>query len=43
MSQCHREKTPGGYARIHSHVGGKGFDCSWCHNCSRPERGLIMP
>jgi len=42
-SQCHREKTPGAYDRIHSHVEGKGFDCSWCHNFSRPERGLTMP
>ena len=42
-SQCHREKTPGAYDKIHSHVEGKGFDCSWCHNFSRPERGLTMP
>lgn len=42
-SQCHREKTPGAYDRIHSHVEGKGFDCSWCHNFSRPERGLTKP
>jgi len=42
-SQCHRAKVPGSYDRIHSHVEGKGFDCSWCHNFSRPERGLTMP
>lgn len=42
-SQCHNAKTPGSYDRIHSHVEGKGFDCSWCHNFSRPERGLTMP
>jgi hypothetical protein len=42
-SQCHREKTPGNYTRIHSHSLNKGFDCSWCHTFSRPERGLTMP
>ncbi|MCM2358207.1 MAG: chitobiase/beta-hexosaminidase C-terminal domain-containing protein [Geobacteraceae bacterium] len=42
-SQCHAEKTPRPYDRMHSHVEGKGFDCSWCHNFSRPERGLTMP
>jgi hypothetical protein len=42
-AQCHREKTPGNYTRIHSHSLSKGFDCSWCHTFSRPERGLTMP
>jgi hypothetical protein len=41
--QCHREKTPGDYTRIHSHSLSKGYDCSWCHNFSRPDRGLVMP
>ena len=42
-SQCHIAKTPRDYVRMHSHVNNKGFDCSWCHNFSRPERGLTMP
>ena len=42
-SQCHIAKTPRDYVRMHSHVTGKGFDCSWCHSFSRPERGLTMP
>lgn len=42
-SQCHNAKTPGNYTRIHSHSLNKGYDCSWCHNFSRPERGLTMP
>ncbi|PKN11326.1 MAG: alpha-2-macroglobulin [Deltaproteobacteria bacterium HGW-Deltaproteobacteria-4] len=40
-AQCHRAKTPGNYTRIHSHIA-KGYDCSLCHNFSRPERGLKM-
>jgi hypothetical protein len=40
-AQCHRAKTPGDYTRIHSHIA-KGYDCSLCHNFSRPERGLKM-
>jgi hypothetical protein len=42
-SQCHNAKTPGNYTRIHSHSLNKGYDCSWCHTFSRPERGLTMP
>jgi len=42
-SQCHNAKTPGSYTRIHSHSLNKGYDCSWCHTFSRPERGLTMP
>jgi hypothetical protein len=42
-TQCHREKTPGNYTKIHSHSINKGYDCSWCHTFSRPERGLTMP
>ncbi|MBI1922357.1 MAG: chitobiase/beta-hexosaminidase C-terminal domain-containing protein [Geobacter sp.] len=40
-AQCHTAKTPGSFDRIHSrHVATEGFDCSFCHNFSRPERGL---
>ncbi len=29
------------YLWIHNeHVRGEGYDCSWCHTFSRPERGL---
>jgi hypothetical protein len=42
-AQCHTAKTPRGYERMHNHVNLKGFDCSWCHTFSRPERGLTMP
>jgi hypothetical protein len=42
-SQCHNAKTPGNYTKIHSHSLNKGYDCSWCHTFSRPERGLTMP
>jgi len=42
-SQCHREKSPKAYESMHNHVNSKGFDCSWCHTFSRPERGLTMP
>jgi len=42
-SQCHNAKTPKAYESMHNHVNVKGFDCSWCHTFSRPERGLTMP
>jgi hypothetical protein len=42
-SQCHRQKSPKGYVSMHGHVNNKGYDCSWCHTFSRPERGLTMP
>jgi hypothetical protein len=25
------------------HVVNEGFDCSWCHSFSRPERNLNLP
>jgi hypothetical protein len=42
-AQCHTAKTPRDYERMHNHANIKGFDCSWCHTFSRPERGLTMP
>lgn len=43
-SQCHRQKRWKGYQAGHDrHVVTQGFDCSWCHTFSRPERGLTTP
>ncbi len=43
-SQCHREKSPKTHASMHGHVSNRGFDCSFCHTFTRPERtGLCMP
>jgi len=42
-SQCHAVRNVKPYDTMHNHVNTKGFDCSWCHNFSRPERGLTMP
>ena len=42
-SQCHEAEEPEepGYRWIHEeHVREEGYDCSWCHTFSRPERGL---
>jgi hypothetical protein len=42
--QCHGEVEEKPFRTIHDkHVKDKGYDCSWCHNFSRPERGLRMP
>ncbi|MDP1990011.1 MAG: choice-of-anchor D domain-containing protein [Syntrophales bacterium] len=42
--QCHGQKSMPSYTSLHSkHVKDKGYDCSWCHSFSRPERGLKMP
>lgn len=39
-TQCHGSKSAG-FASVHDkHVRDKGYDCSNCHNFSRPERGL---
>ncbi len=43
--QCHEneeeEDDKSGYRWIHDkHVDDKKYDCSWCHNFSRPERNL---
>lgn len=43
-SVCHEPETPEGFVEMHDkHVGDKGYDCVWCHNFSRPERGLDRP
>jgi hypothetical protein len=43
-TQCHSIKTYRGLTANHDrHVTSKGYDCSWCHTFSRPERGLILP
>lgn len=43
-TQCHEMKSFEGaseYVAVHDkHVRSKQYDCSWCHNFSRPERGL---
>ena len=42
--QCHDYKSSKGFTENHDkHVKDKKFDCSWCHQFSRPERGLEMP
>jgi hypothetical protein len=43
-TQCHNQKSPKGYDRMHArHVDTNRNDCSWCHTFSRPERGLTGP
>lgn len=40
-TQCHSQKTWKGYVAGHSrHVDSQGYDCSFCHTFTRPERGL---
>ncbi len=42
--QCHGEEEDKPFEELHDkHVADEGFDCSWCHGFSRPERGLEMP
>ncbi|HSN56733.1 MAG TPA: MopE-related protein [Candidatus Sulfomarinibacteraceae bacterium] len=42
--QCHGNKGDKSFVPLHDkHVKDKGYDCSWCHDFSRPERGLRMP
>ncbi len=42
--QCHGSKDNKPFTTIHDkHVRSKRYDCSWCHNFSRPERYLRMP
>ncbi len=39
--QCHEPKEQKPFTTIHDkHVKDKKYDCSICHNFSRPERGL---
>jgi len=43
-TQCHGHKSSKGFTENHDkHVKDKKYDCSWCHEFSRPERGLRMP
>lgn len=44
-SQCHGEKNlPRDHERMHDHINkGSGIDCLFCHDFSRPERGLVGP
>uniref|UniRef100_A0A7C4RPV7 Choice-of-anchor D domain-containing protein n=1 Tax=Desulfatirhabdium butyrativorans TaxID=340467 RepID=A0A7C4RPV7_9BACT len=43
-TQCHGQKSIPDYKTLHDkHVKNKQYDCSWCHEFARPERGLIMP
>ena len=43
-TQCHEKENIPSYTSLHKeHVTEKKYDCSWCHNFSRPERGLTMP
>jgi hypothetical protein len=43
-TQCHTLKENKPFATIHDlHVRDRGYDCSWCHAFSRPERGLRTP
>lgn len=40
-TQCHGNEDYPGYTKVHSiHVNEEGYDCSNCHNFSRPERNL---
>jgi len=42
--QCHGNKGDKSFTELHDkHVKDKRYDCSWCHDFSRPERGLRMP
>ncbi|NTV50195.1 MAG: alpha-2-macroglobulin [Geobacteraceae bacterium] len=42
-NDCHGIETMPSYTSFHSrHVDNEGYDCSLCHNFSRPERGLKM-
>ena len=42
--QCHGSKEDKSFTELHNkHVKDKGYDCSWCHSFSRPERGLRAP
>ncbi len=39
--QCHGSESMPSFEEMHGkHVGDEGYDCSWCHGFSRPERGL---
>ena len=43
-TQCHGFENSDGFDQTHEkHVREERFDCSWCHNFSRPNRGLNRP
>ncbi|MBI5583356.1 MAG: choice-of-anchor D domain-containing protein [Deltaproteobacteria bacterium] len=43
-TQCHGSQSIPSYTSLHNrHVSSQGYDCSYCHNFSRPERGLRRP
>jgi len=44
-TQCHElEHEQLGFSSLHSkHISSKNKDCSWCHDFTRPERGLNTP
>jgi hypothetical protein len=43
-SQCHGSESSRGFVWDHNkHVANEGYDCSWCHKFSRPERNLFKP
>jgi hypothetical protein len=43
-TQCHGNESYESFSWVHDkHVKDKRYDCSWCHEFSRPERGLRMP
>lgn len=40
--QCHGAEPMPDFEELHDeHVRSRGYDCSWCHTFSRPERNLI--
>jgi hypothetical protein len=40
-TQCHGRESNPGFNSVHSkHVREERYDCSRCHNFTRPERGL---
>jgi hypothetical protein len=43
-TQCHGPEDGMSFYQLHNkHVEDKGYDCSWCHDFSRPERGMKIP
>ena len=42
--QCHGNENMPSFESLHNlHVSQRGYDCSWCHSFSRPERNLNAP
>ena len=40
-TQCHENESNPGFTKVHDiHVKDENRGCQWCHNFSRPERGL---